>query len=165
MIVLAYLWSQCTKFHAGGWTCWFFTSFYLESCILSDVISDSWSEAAACQRLLAASSCHFWRCNLLVEGYYWWWELDLHLWPWDKARILLMENEEKSQEHTHNFLWQQGDCSQKIRPGRLNSQFLILLWHFMVTAWKCAKTSPRILATKELAVASQQRIASHLLFH
>jgi hypothetical protein len=33
MVVLAYLWSQCTKFHAAEWMCRFFTSFYLESCI------------------------------------------------------------------------------------------------------------------------------------
>jgi hypothetical protein len=33
VIVLAYLGSQCIKFHAAGRTCWFFASFYLESCI------------------------------------------------------------------------------------------------------------------------------------
>jgi hypothetical protein len=31
MIVLANLGSQCTKFHAAGWTWWLFTSFCLES--------------------------------------------------------------------------------------------------------------------------------------
>jgi hypothetical protein len=38
VIVLAYLESQCTKFHAAGWTFWFLTSFYLESCIWPDKI-------------------------------------------------------------------------------------------------------------------------------
>jgi hypothetical protein len=38
MIVLAYLGSQCTKFHTTGWM-WFFTSFYLELCIWPDAIS------------------------------------------------------------------------------------------------------------------------------
>jgi hypothetical protein len=31
MIVVAYLGSQCKKFHVVGWNCWVFTSVYLES--------------------------------------------------------------------------------------------------------------------------------------
>jgi hypothetical protein len=50
------------------------------------------------------------------------------------------------------------------RKQEPNIQFRILLWSFMVTAWKCVKTSPQTLATKELAVASQHTIP-HFLFH
>jgi hypothetical protein len=74
--------------------------------------------------------------------------------------------EVQSQEHTHNFLWHHGDSSQKkIRSGRPNSQIRILLWRSTATTWKCAKTLPRISATKKLTVASWQITVSHFLFN
>jgi hypothetical protein len=57
-------------------------------------------------------------------------------------------DEEQSQAHAHNFLWHQWDCSQRIAPVTPNSKFRTLLWHFMATAWKCAKTLAQSLATK-----------------
>jgi hypothetical protein len=68
--------------------------------------------------------------------------------------------EEQSQEHANNFLWYQGDSSQRFRHGRPNSRCRMLLWRFMATAWKCVKTSPWVLATKELAVPSRQHTVS-----
>jgi hypothetical protein len=62
-------------------------------------------------------------------------------------------------------LTSKGFFSQGIRTGRPNSQLRILLWSFTVIAWKCANTSPRNLKTKELAVTSRQRTASHFVFH
>jgi hypothetical protein len=41
IIVLAYLGSKWTQFHASGWKCWCSTSFYLESCTWPETIS--WS--------------------------------------------------------------------------------------------------------------------------
>jgi hypothetical protein len=39
--------------------------------------------------------------------------------------------------------------SQRIHSGRPNSKFrTLLLWHFMVTAWTCVKTSSQTLVTK-----------------
>jgi hypothetical protein len=55
-------------------------------------------------------------------------------------------------------------CSQRIRPGRPNSQFRILFWRFKAAVWKCAQTSPRNLATKKLTVASRQCKVSLFLF-
>jgi hypothetical protein len=51
----------------------------------------------------------------------------------------------------------------RIRHGRPNSQIIILLWPFTATTWKCAKTSPRTLAAKELAVCIT--ITHHLTLH
>jgi hypothetical protein len=54
----------------------------------------------------------------------------------------------QSQEQALLFPWNQGQCSQWIWCGRSNSQFRILMSHFMTTARKWAKTSPSTLAIK-----------------
>jgi hypothetical protein len=69
--------------------------------------------------------------------------------------------EGQSQEHAHQLLWHQADCSQRISPGGPNSEFRVLLWRIMASAWKCAKTSPRTLVSEEPAAASRQPPVSH----
>jgi hypothetical protein len=161
MIVLAYLGSQCKKIHTAGWKCWFLRPF-------------SWSRASVLTRWIRQKNSIKFCANLgKVRRRPWQW-LDNRsgkkAWAiHGKSKPTETEKgktgEEKSQEHAHHFLWHQGDCSQRIHPHRPNSQFRILLWRFTAIAWKCAKTSPRTLATKRLAVAWRQRTVSHFLFH
>jgi hypothetical protein len=125
MIVLAYLGSQCTKFHTGGLTCWFFMSFHLESCIWPDAIP---------QWIQQRYSIKFCVISEIVQHRPWQWLdklLEKKAWAIHRKSKLTETKkgetgEQQSQEHTHHFLWYQGDCSQRILPGRSNSQFYIL---------------------------------------
>jgi hypothetical protein len=60
-------------------------------------------------------------------------------WQWSDERTRKVQtlrrkkNEtdvKQSQDHTHHSLWHQGDCSQRIRSGRPNRRFRILLLRF-----------------------------------
>jgi hypothetical protein len=68
------------------------------------MISGIWSQAAACQRLRGASSDRLRRCNLLVQGYHWWRWLELRLWLWEKAAILLMEKSKFTESKVKSML-------------------------------------------------------------
>jgi hypothetical protein len=45
----------------------------------------------------------------------------------NSQRTKKARREEQSEEHIHNFLSPQGNCSQRIRPARPVSQFRVLL--------------------------------------
>jgi hypothetical protein len=109
MIVLAYLVSQCTKLHAAGWMCWFFTSCYLESCIWPDVTSrrirSLWTGATETLAMLGKhSGKKAWAILRCLN---------------DISKLTETENgetaEHQTQQHAHHFTWQQGGCSQRIR--------------------------------------------------
>jgi hypothetical protein len=103
MIVLSYLGSQHTKYHAAQWTCWLFTSFYLESCIWPDVISQ-WSQqrnskcAQFCENLGTSAT----ETLAMIKQAF-----GKVPTQWDRKKG--ETGEEQSDEHTHYFLIYQGD--------------------------------------------------------
>jgi hypothetical protein len=122
MVVLAYLGSQCTKFHAGGWM-----SFYLWSYIWTDAIS-RWLRQRNRIKFVQISEKmrrRPWQC-LEKRSRKKAWAL------WGNFKLIEAGKGEtgnqQSQEHAHHFLWHQRDCSQRFRPGRPNSQCRLLLW-------------------------------------
>ena len=109
---------------------------------------------------------------LLTQGHHWWRELDLWLWLWDKAIILLVEESSspgpkkmqqvnsKDKSVPRHFLWCQGNCAQ-------NSSRKTTLPIPRVTTdqWKSAKTAFQTSRTIELAVTLWQCILSHPIIH
>jgi hypothetical protein len=114
--------------------CWFLTSFYLESWF--DFAMDPTNEHHSGKKVWA------------VHG-------KSELTETEKRRAGAEQNQERAYQLLH-----QGDCSQRTCPGRPNSHFGILLWHFTALALKCAKISHRTLWTKKLVVASIQHAIS-----
>jgi hypothetical protein len=129
MIVLTYLGSQCTKFHAAGCDTLFFTSFYLDSCIWTGAILWwIWQRNSEC-------ASNFEQISEKVWWRPWQW-LDMcsrkKAWA-IHGRSKLTETEkgetgvEQSQEHDQYFL-RHRSFIKKNRLGTPNSQFCILLW-------------------------------------
>jgi hypothetical protein len=119
----------------------FFTSFYLESCIWPDEISQ-WTDKGKVSNVVKISGKVRRRPLHRLDK-----RSGKKVWAvHGKSKFTETEKgergEEQSQEHAHHFLWHQGDCSQIIHSGRPSSQFPILPGRFTPREWKCANISP-----------------------
>jgi hypothetical protein len=159
MIVLAYLGSQCTNFRVAGWTCWFLTSFYLESEYLA------WCDFAMVptteqHKILSKSRK---RCDEDPGN-------DTSVGGRKQAPYTESPNssrpkngetgEGQSQEHAHHFLWHKGDCPQRIRPGRTQS-----ILHTTVTFYgDCVNIHPELWRQKKNWLLHHGNALSHTSF-
>jgi hypothetical protein len=151
------------KFHVAGWMCWIFMSFYLESCILPDAISQ-WirqrnsENATFLYRDITGDGSWIYSYDLETEQRSSQWKSPNSPRP-KKARQV----KSKVKSMLKIFFGIKSTVHKEfVLKGK--SRFRILLWHVMATVWKCAKTSPQTLATKQLAVASRQCTISHFFF-
>jgi hypothetical protein len=129
---------------AAGWKCWLFTSFHLEPCIWPDEIS-RWIR----QRNSVKFSANLGKSatdSLAMIG--------------QAFRGGSLSRTLKVQTHRDRNRRDR----RRAKPRACSSFSMIstglFTKNFTATAWKCAKTSLRIFATKELAVAPRQRTVS-----
>jgi hypothetical protein len=148
---------------SSSWVDVVIMSFYLESWIWPEAIS-WWIWQRVCTKFCA----NLGKCE--TETWQW---LDKNsgknAWAvHGKSKLTATKKDEtgedQSVEHVHHFLWDLGDCSQRIHPDRPNNQIRITVM-FYGDFWKCVKTSPWSLATTGLALPSRQPTISHFLFH
>jgi hypothetical protein len=101
MVVLAYFGSQCAKFHVVGWMCWFLhPSIWIVYAMRFRDGSDKF-----CTRLgTSVTEPVQWLDKCLAKKAW-----AIHR----KSKLTETEKGETGEEHAHNFLWNQGDCSQK----------------------------------------------------
>jgi hypothetical protein len=128
VIVLAYLESQCTKFHATGWMYWFLC-FYVHF-IWCDI---SMVQRQICPRVCANLGKSTTETPAIIrQAFGEETMICTQVFQWKNPDSLRLKKgktgEEQSQEHAHNVLWHQEDSLQRIWPDRQNSQFCILQW-------------------------------------
>jgi hypothetical protein len=165
MEMLAYRGSQCTKFHAVGWMCRFFTSFYLESYSWPDTIS----------RWIGQRNCIKFCVNLGKGATETPWMIRQAFGEESMSRTRKVQThrdrkkgetgEEQSQGRAHHFLWHQGDWL-----FTNTSSWQVRQSHSAVTSYsycvKMCEDIPPNFESRELAVASRQSaVSSHFRFH
>jgi hypothetical protein len=164
MKILAYLWIQCTKFYASRWTYWYFTSFYLQSCIWLIVIGGG-SDSECALNFVKISENNATKTMIMIR---------------QKFEEVSINRTRKVQ--THRDWKETRQVKSKVKSILIISIDIKWIVHkefvlvygksiphinvtFTATAGKYAKTSPRTLRTKDLTIAARQCTVWHLNFH
>jgi hypothetical protein len=156
MIVLAYLWSRVSNFRQLGRNAGFYV-------LLFQVVMQFYGGSEK------RTTSNFAQISEKVRRETWqWMDTSLGKRPWALYGMSNSPRRKKLErwrgKSSDCFIWHQGGCSRGTHAGRPNTQFRILLRYSTASAWKCAKTSPRTLATNYLANAYRQRTASYFIF-
>jgi hypothetical protein len=157
--VLAYFESRCTEFNAAGWMCWFSTSFYMESSL--------WLKAVSwwiLQRICTKFCVNLGKARRIFSGhekYTYYYDSEKKQQPshgnsLNAPRLIIAISVKRKVKSLLAVFWHKGECSQRILPDRIVSQFRILRWSCTATAWEFTKNSHQTLAKEVLDVASRR---------
>jgi hypothetical protein len=144
---------------------WFFTSFYLESCIWPDAIL---------RRIRQRNRIKFWAnlgkiatetVEMIRQAFG-----EECMIPYTESPNLPRPKKARLRKIKVKsmliiFYEITGTVHKKNRPGRPNSQFCILLIRLRRLRENLRRLRPRTLATRELVLASRQHTVSHIIFH
>jgi hypothetical protein len=163
-MLLAYPESQRTKFHAAGWTCWFYF-LLLESCICPDAIS-RWIR----QRNSIKFCAILWK--IVTDT------LSIIRQAFGDESMSRTQKVETHRDRKRRDRWRaiSRECSSfSFTSKGVVHKELVLAAQTLNSAYYCdvlrqllenvQRLRLELLVTKDLAVASQQRTVSQFLFH